>query len=168
MRITDDKCGSLWFIRFMIGLKMRMGHIFKPNMALSHSLRLILIQKGEENITCDSKSVESAPWVAFFAYVVITYVLSLQENEGQMLELAGLRNHWKESRNGHFIVVLYGKITGKEEYREDILIIETLCSNLILSYPFMRKHEIRLYCGNIITNSEEHVTPTTDNVINNI
>ena len=51
---------------------------------------------------------------------------------------------------------------GNEEYREDFLI------NLILSYPFMRKHRIRLYCGNIITNSEEHVPPVTDNVISNI
>ena len=57
---------------------------------------------------------------------------------------------------------------GNEEYREDFLIIETLCSNLKLSYPFMRKHRIRLYCGNIITNSEENVPPVTDNVISNI
>ena len=61
----------------MIGLNMRMGHIFKPNMVLSHSLLLKLIQRAEGNITDDPKSEESAPWIVFVAYAVTTYVLSL-------------------------------------------------------------------------------------------
>ena len=96
VRLTDDKCGSLWFSRFMIGLKIRMGHIFKPNMALSHSLLLKIIQKAESNITEDFKSEESGIWVVFVTYVVITYVLSLRGTEGQMLELGGLKNIGKE------------------------------------------------------------------------
>ena len=34
-QITNDKCGSLWFNRFMIGLKTRMGGLWKQNKALS-------------------------------------------------------------------------------------------------------------------------------------
>ena len=57
---------------------------------------------------------ESAPWVVFVAYVVVTYVLSLRGAEGQMLELGGLRKHWGEKRKDYLIVVLWGKIKGEE------------------------------------------------------
>ena len=48
VRLTNDKCGPLWFSRFMIEPKTRTGHTFKPNMALSHTLLKALIQRSEE------------------------------------------------------------------------------------------------------------------------
>ena len=39
-----------------------------------------------------------------------------------------------------------------QEYLEEFLVIDSLCSNLILSYAFMQRHGIILNCGNIITN----------------
>jgi hypothetical protein len=53
---------------------------------------------------------------------------------------------------------------GNEEYKEQFLIIDTLCSNLILSYPFMKKHGIRLYCGNTITNHEGYTPPAVEKI----
>ena len=53
---------------------------------------------------------------------------------------------------------------GNEEYMEQFLIIDTLCSNLILSYPFMNKHGIRLYCGNTITNHEGYTPPAAEKI----
>ena len=49
-RLTTDKCGSLWFTRFMVGLKCRMGNVWKPNRGLSHRLLMLLIHKAEQRI----------------------------------------------------------------------------------------------------------------------
>ena len=49
-RLNTDKCGSLWFNRFMIGMKIRMGSIWKPNKGLSIQLLLRLIKKAENMI----------------------------------------------------------------------------------------------------------------------
>ena len=159
VRLTNDKCGSLWFNRFMIGLKIRMGHIFKPNVALSHSLLLQLIQKAEENITDDFKSSESAPWVVFVTYIVITYVLSLRGTEGQMLELGGIKKHWDEKRKGYFIVVLWGKIKGEEEYREHLIpCVNITKSGINVKYTVERLMELkghqRVTTGPAISDSE--------------
>ena len=167
VRMTDDKVGTLWFNRFMIGLKMRMGHIFKPNMALSNSLLLKLIQRAEDNITDDPYSGESAPWVVFVAYVVITYVLSLRGNEGQMLELAGLRKHWNEERNGYFITVLWGKIKGEEEYREHLIPCANVTkSGINVKYTIGRLIELksrqRLTTGPAISDNEGALISTKE------
>ena len=167
VRLTDDKCGSLWFSRFMIGLKIRMGHIFKPNMALSHSLLLKMIQKAESNITEDFKSEESSIWVVFVTYVVITYVLSLRGTEGQMLELGGLKKHWEGNRKGYFIVVLWGKIKGEEEYREHLIpCVNVTKSGINVKYTVERMIELkdhqRVATGPAISDSEGALISTKE------
>ena len=118
VRISDDKCNSLWFSAFMMGLKIRMGHTYKPNVALSHQLLMKLLQKAEDRILELEGTPYQPSWIVFVGYVVITYVLSLRGNEGQMLEVEGLLNHWEEKRDGYFIVSLWGKIKGEESVRE--------------------------------------------------
>ena len=158
VRLSEDKCGSLWFTRFMVGLKTRMGHTFKPNMALSHPLLKALIQGAENNILDNHINDESAPWVVFVAYVVVTYVLSLRGAEGQMLELGGLRKHWGEKRKDYLIVVLWGKIKGEEEYREHLIpCVKITKSGINVEYTLRRlmelKHHQRLSSGPAISDS---------------
>ncbi len=77
-----DKCGSLWFIRFMIGLKYRMGNVWKPNKGLSHQPLLTVIWSVEERILEAEHSEEEHKWI-------------LRGNEVLMLELRGLRDQLK-------------------------------------------------------------------------
>ena len=49
-RVAHDKCGSLWYHRFMMGLKARMGGVWKPNKALSLRLLLAVLDMAEEKI----------------------------------------------------------------------------------------------------------------------
>ena len=49
-RLSTDKCGSLWFQRFMSGCQKRMGIIWKPNTALSIPLLMLLMEEAEKNI----------------------------------------------------------------------------------------------------------------------
>ena len=95
IRLVQDKCSSLWFNRFMTGVKARMGSTWKPNKALSHALILLVISKVEEKIVISEESTEKDLWLVFSTYVTISYVLSLRGNEGVMLEISGLRKHWK-------------------------------------------------------------------------
>ena len=167
VRLTDDKCGTLWFSRFMIGLKTRMGHTFKPNMAMSHLLLKSLIHRAEDNITDDFKSEESAPWVVFVAYVVITYVLSLRGTEGQMLELGGLRKHWDKEGSDHFIVVLWGEIKGEEGYREHLIpCVKVTKSGFNVRYTIERlielKYHQKLVTGPAISDNEGALISTKE------
>ena len=47
-KLVNDKCGSLWFQRFMTGCQNRMGATWKPNMAMSIKLLLNVLAKAEE------------------------------------------------------------------------------------------------------------------------
>ena len=53
-RVNKDASGSLWFHRFNIGIKNRMGAIWKLNKGFSTELLLAMLQKAEEKKrTCD-------------------------------------------------------------------------------------------------------------------
>ena len=84
-----------------------------------------------------------------------------------MLELAGLRKHWKDGRDGYFITVLWGKIKGEEEYREHLI----PCTNIIKSginvkYTIKRLIELkshqRLTTGPAISDDDEALISTKD------
>ena len=47
-RLVVDKCGSLWFSCFMVGLQKRMGQIWKPNKALSVKQLIGLLEKAND------------------------------------------------------------------------------------------------------------------------
>ena len=116
--LTTDKCGSLWFTRFMVGLKWRMGNIWKPNRGLSHRLLMLIIHKVEQRIIEADVSEEEHRWIVFISYNVLTYVVALRGHEGLMIELRGLRNQLEVGRQDHCMIVLFGKLKRKEQYRE--------------------------------------------------
>ena len=49
-KIANDKCGSLWFQRFMVGCQARMGVIWKPNTTLSVKLLLNVIEDAKQHL----------------------------------------------------------------------------------------------------------------------
>ena len=117
-RLVQDKCGSLWFSRFLTGMKARMGGTWKRNKAMSHNLILLMFEKIEEKISEAESQVEEHNWIVFSAYTMISYVLSLRGNEGLMLEISGLRKDWTRDEIGYVIVCLQGKIKGEVCFRK--------------------------------------------------
>ena len=123
-RIAHDKCGSLWYFRFMVGMKTRMGGIWKPNKELSHQLLKSVIEIAEQKINEIDRgtSEEDRPrWIVFVAYIAVSYVLSLRGNEGLVLDLEGLRNNWQHDRGDHFVIALWGKLKGETAYRNHVI-----------------------------------------------
>lgn len=166
-RLAEDKCGSLWFNRFMVGLKMRMGQTLKQNKAMSNQLLLKLIQKAEGYITEDFRCEETAAWIVFVTYVVISYVVSLRGNEGQMLEIGGLKKHWIGNKRSYVIIVLWGKIKGEDSYREHTIpCINTTKSGINVRYTLERLLKLKetqgLTDGPAISDIKGLLLPTRD------
>ena len=104
----------------MVGMETQMGGIWKPNKRLSHQLLKSVIEMAEQKINEIDRgtSEEDRPrWIVFVAYIVVSYVLPLQGNEGLMLDLGGLRNNWHPVRGDHFVIALWGKLKGETAYR---------------------------------------------------
>ena len=111
-RLGEDACGSFWYYRFNLGLKCRMGQLWKPNRALSLPLLLSLLEKVEERIKGAFNDKDSHRWVVFSTYVVVCYVISLRGVEGLLLDLTGLNRHWRSDQE-HVIIALLGKVKGE-------------------------------------------------------
>ena len=67
-KVTNDKCGSLWFQRFMDVCQVRMGVVWKPNTALSVSLLLDVIKEAESHLENATGIEEKHHWVSFITY----------------------------------------------------------------------------------------------------
>ena len=52
------------------------------------------------------------------SYIVLTYVVALRGKLGLILELRGLNEQLMVERKVYCMVVLYGKLKGKEQFRE--------------------------------------------------
>jgi len=111
-RLVNDECGSLFFKRFMEGLKRRMGQDWRPNQGFSTDLLLVLIRKAEEEILSAENEDDKHLWIVFVTYVVVTYVISLRGPEGFLLDIRGLLKYWREE-NDYVIIALLGKIKGE-------------------------------------------------------
>jgi len=111
-RLVTDKCASLFFKRFMEGLRRRMGQDWRPNTAVSTELLLKVLNYAEQEIVSNEEEMDKHRWVVFSAYITVTYVISLRGPEGFLLDLAGLRKHWNQDRD-YLIIPLLGKIKGE-------------------------------------------------------
>ena len=56
----------------MMGLKYRMGNVWKPNKGLSHRLLLLVIHDVEERIKEADQAEEEHAWIVFASYLVLT------------------------------------------------------------------------------------------------
>ena len=111
-RLVKDSCGSLYFKRFMEGLRRRMGQDWRPNLALPTFLIMQVLAYAEREIDSDLDTTDRHRWIVFTVYLAIAYTISLRGPEGFLLDLAGIRRHWKEEGN-MVIIALLGKIKGE-------------------------------------------------------
>ena len=111
-RLVTDPCGSLWFKRFMEGLRNRMGQVIKPNRALSHQLLLELIKQIQDQIIQQTEKDDSHAWLVFLNYVTVTYVLSLRGAEGFL---------WKKGGDHCTIIPLLGRFKGEHQESQHLI-----------------------------------------------
>ena len=120
-RFATDKCGSLWFQRFIIGCENRMGVIWKPNLALSIPLLLAVLAEVEVRISDAVEDEDHNLWIVFSAYAVVSYVLSLRGNEGILLDLQGINEKWKSNDGTFILIALLGKMKGETLDRSHLI-----------------------------------------------
>lgn len=115
-RLTGDPAGSMWFSRFMEGMKKRMGHISKPNLTMSPALlRRLLILSDERIFSEENEPKYKDKWIVFNTYAVVCYVISLRGNEGFLLDLGALRNYYDRGVGKYITIPLLGMFKGESE-----------------------------------------------------
>lgn len=119
-RLDDDPCSSLWFSRWAIGCKRRMGQDWRPDQAVSAHLMLALTRWIERKIVSLTVPSEIIQWTLAGAYFVLCYVLSLRGSEGLLLDVQGLLDH-KDPHPTHVIFPLLGKVKGEQHSRQHLL-----------------------------------------------
>jgi len=110
-RLVTDECGSLFFKRFVEGLKRRMGQDWRPNTALSTNLLIEILNKIELELE-DSNEEERHNLIVFRAYIAVAYCISLRGPEGFLLDLDGLNRYWRSS-NDYIVIALLGRVKGE-------------------------------------------------------
>ena len=112
-KLVTDKCGSLWFSRFVKVLQSRMGQIWKLNKALLVVQIVELVQRAEARYKLAVTKEEKNVWSCFMVYATLSYVLSLRGTEGFMIDLASLNKHKDRNDGTYFTVGLMGRIKGR-------------------------------------------------------
>ena len=88
---------SIWFRRFVIGCKARMGQVYKPNLALTTKLITSLLGMIEEQIKDAERIEDQFELIVFGSFIIYSCVLSLRGDEGTMVNLASLVKYRNES-----------------------------------------------------------------------
>lgn len=120
-KIALDPCGSLWFQRFMLGCKKRMGQDWRPNQAIRIELVHELLSTCEQRAVCSEEQKSQHQWVLAGGYFCICFVLSLRSPEGLMADLEGLIHYFgRETEN--VIVPLLGRFKGEHHAKQHLLL----------------------------------------------
>jgi hypothetical protein len=69
-RISVDPCGSMWFQRFLLGCKKRMGQDWRPNQAIGVDLMHELLGNCESQAMGSSNLTNKHKWVLAGGYFV--------------------------------------------------------------------------------------------------
>lgn len=116
-RLNYDVCSSLWFEKFMQGMKNRMGQVWLPNKGMSHALWMKFIDALEDKIVVlDDKENEEGfddGWFTFYIYVITSTLLSLRGSEGLLLSIDGITEHWSRGKGEYLVISLFGKVKGE-------------------------------------------------------
>lgn len=140
-RLNYDICSSLWFEKFMQGLRNRMGQLWLPNKGMNHSLWLKFIEKIEEKVTVLDEKENSMDfddsWFTFYIYIIVSTLLSLRGSEGLLLSLDGIKEHWNRGIGEHMVISLFGKVKGESgEHNHLIPCCEVTASGLKVRQAF--------------------------------
>ena len=138
-RIALDPCGSLWFQRFMLGCKKRMGQDWRPNQAISVNLVHELLANCERRAMEASEVRETQhKWVMAGGYFCICYVLSLRSPEGLMADLEGLVHYFsRETEN--VIIPLLGRFKGEHHAKQHLLLSKGVTGSGIKARLWMHR-----------------------------
>ena len=122
LRFNRDECGSLWFTRFIEGMKSCMGQTWLPNKVFSTRLLHEILIASEHKITNEFDDwKERHKWIVFNAYATLVYVVSLRGPEGLLIDLDSLNRHWPP-RNKHYVTIaLLGRVKGETTDRTHLL-----------------------------------------------
>ena len=166
-RFATDKCGSLWFQRFIIGCENRMGVIWKPNLALSIPLLLAVLAEVEIRIWEAVGEEDHNLWIVFSTYSVVSYVLSLRGNEGVLLDLQGINEKWKSNDGTFILIALLGKMKGENLDRSHLIPCANITSTGIkVKYIVRRlaklKRSQKLFDGPAISDTTGHAISTLE------
>jgi hypothetical protein len=105
----------------MKGMKARMGQDWRPNKGMSIQLFLRMLEGVEARIEGAPSSRDLNRWVAFHAYAVVSYVVSLRGREGLLLDLEGLHRHRSAGDGSYVIITLQGTVKGESNDRDHLL-----------------------------------------------
>ena len=157
-RLVPDECGSVFFKRFMEGMKRRMGQDWRPNIGLSTELVKQILLKTEMEIDLAESPEEAHMWIVFSAYVTVSYCVSLRGPEGFLIDLSGLRKYWDDRRD-HVVISLLGKVKGESHDISHLLpCVTTTKSEInvksILKRLIEDKEKFGFYIGPAISDSK--------------
>jgi hypothetical protein len=120
-RLVGDKCSSYWFARFFAGCRRRMGQDWRPNLALSTDLIVMVLRKAALKMDDACGEEDYLKWLCFGTYLTATYVLSLRGTEGLLVDLKGMIANSQKGGADYFVVALLGKVKGEHHDRCHLL-----------------------------------------------
>ena len=120
-RLAIDPCGSLWFQRFMLGCKKRMGQDWRPNQAIGIDLLHEVLSGAEKRALHSDSQVERHKWTLAGAYFCICFVLSLRSPEGLMADLEGLIQ-FQDQGTEKVVIPLLGRFKGEHHAKQHLLL----------------------------------------------
>eukprot|EP00957_Ditylum_brightwellii_P211661 15366441-Ditylum_brightwellii.AAC.1 len=109
---------SLWFEKFVIGCKLRLGEIVKQDRAISMKKMLTLLDIAEDMVKGAIIQEERRKWILLGAFAVIVYAGSFQGPEVFLIDIHGLMKFQQEGCTGpenlhHVVVALLGRFKGE-------------------------------------------------------
>ena len=119
-RLAADPCGSLWFQRFMVGCKKRMGQDWRPNRAVSVDLMVDLLENTERRAVLATVESERHRWIMAGGYFCFCYVLSLRSSEGLLADLEGLLQYF-DVNGPHVVIPLLGRFKGEDHSTQHLM-----------------------------------------------
>jgi hypothetical protein len=144
-RFSSEICGSLWFQRFSMGCRRRMGQDWRPNRAISNPLMIKLLDLTEAKIRMSKDSNERLSLVMAGAYFCFCYVVSLRSPEGLMIDVPGLLE-FGEASSTHVVIPLLGQVKGEDHTRQHLL----HCVNVTDSGIAVRNWVTRLKSAHVV------------------
>ena len=116
---------SLWFGRFFLGCRKRMGQIVKQDLGLSIEIFLALLEELTARKEA-SVGFEREEFTCVYAYSVLSYCGSLRGNEGFMLDLGVLARNFhrgEQDTHAHVIAPLRGRFKNEIGEREHQVVL---------------------------------------------
>ena len=158
LRFGAESTSSVWFSRFAIGCKNRMGQDWRPNRAISTDLILRMVEMATSKIAMAESFEVMADLITATTYFILCYVVSLRGPEGLLLNLQPLRDQPglsqlaaqvdKQQRRPFFQVTLLGKIKGESHIADHVIpCVNTTSSGLPVKDWVDDLLKVRKHCG---------------------